>query len=343
MIPLKAQSAQTEMDPDRLLGGFLNIDKPAGWTSHDVVAKIRRALKIKRVGHLGTLDPQATGVLPVCFGKGTKLAALLSNDDKEYEAVLRLGLETETEDATGKHLRTSPLPEGLQGEDGRFRLEAALSSFVGPYLQRPPMYSAIKVKGVPLYKKARAGEVVERPARKVFIREITLLGMQEGDVAFRVNCSKGTYIRTLCADVGRQLGVGGHLLSLRRTRSGGFFLPDAVTMDAFLSRVREGTWTALVYPIQEVLSNLPALSVRSDSVLRLTQGVQIGMEGLLSWEAFQEGEPLRLLAPEGGLLAIGLALSDSAASNGALKGAARRLSAGGYRIKTVLRDAYSAI
>jgi len=328
---------KSALESDLLLGGFLNIDKPAGWTSHDVVAKIRRALKMKRVGHLGTLDPQATGVLPICFGKGTKLSALLSSEDKEYEAVLRLGEETDTEDATGKVIHSTPVPEALQQASGRSTIEEALSSFLGNYLQKPPMYSAIKIKGVPLYKKARAGEIVDRPSRKVVIREISFSGMHGRDIAFRVACSKGTYIRTLCADLGKKLGVGGHLLSLRRTRSGCFFLDDAVELEAFISQARERPFSEWVYPLQAALSSLPALSVKSEYTSKVLHGVQVGIEGLLRWDAFQKGDSLRILEPEGGLLAIGIALSDSVASDEDASGFRR----GAYKIKTVLKTVKS--
>ena len=313
--------------PDQVsLGGFLNIDKPAGWTSHDVVAKIRRLLGFKRVGHLGTLDPEATGVLPICFGYGTKLASLLNDADKTYEAVLRLGEETETEDATGRVTRVFPLPASLQGENGERTIADTLAAFVGRYLQQPPMYSAVKVNGVPLYKAARRGEVVARPSRTVAIHAITFLGRHGRDVAFRVACSKGTYIRTLCADVGTKLGVGGHLLSLRRVQAGPFLLRDALELDTLAEQCASKAWSGSVYPFNRVLSGLPALSVRPEVVAKVLNGVQIGLDGLARWLPFQKGDSLRLLDPGGRLLAIGVALRDS---DSAGEGSP-------YRIKTVL-------
>lgn len=339
MTPGRTLVAQNLIDSDLLMGGFLNIDKPAGWTSHDVVAKIRRVLGIKRVGHLGTLDPQATGVLPICFGKGTKLSSVLCDDDKEYEAVLRLGQETETEDASGKTTRSTSVPKALWGESGMHTIVEALSSFVGSYVQQPPMYSAVKINGVPLYKRARDGKVIDRPVRRVTIHKISFLGMHGNDVAFRVLCSKGTYIRTLCADVGAKLGVGGHLLSLRRIRSGCFFLRDAAEIDLLVNQFEEGSWTELIYPLHTVLSGLPTLFVKEEYTLKLMQGVQIGLEGLTRWDAFQKGDSLRLLGPEGHLLAIGVALCDSGKADG--EGVGFR--GNSYKIKTVLRDAVNPI
>lgn len=315
------------------VGGFLNIDKPAGWTSHDVVAKVRGLLHVKRVGHLGTLDPDATGVLPLCFGKGTKLAALLEHADKTYDAVLRLGEETDTEDASGKVIQTYAVPDDLKTEDGESKILEVLSSFVGAYLQQAPMYSAIKIKGVPLYKMARSGKVFERPYRKVTIHSINFLAAQGGDIAFRVHCSKGTYIRTLCVDIGRKLGVGAHLLSLRRIRAGGFCIEDAVDLESFSVYCREGQWEKVVYPANRVLSALPALRVKSVAHKRLLNGVQLTMSNLDRSDPFKKGDALRFLDVNGCLIAIGHALRDSesrAVEEGALEPF--------FKIKTVLGD-----
>lgn len=296
---------------DSFLGGFLNIDKPAGWTSHDVVAKVRSLLGVKRVGHLGTLDPEATGVLPLCFGKGTKLASLLGDADKTYDAVLRLGQETDTEDASGKVTRTCPVPDRLKTEAGEAEILAVLSSFVGPYLQQPPMYSAIKIKGVPLYKMARSGKVVARPSREVVLHSMEFLASQGGDIAFRVDCSKGTYIRTLCVDIGRKLGVGAYLLSLRRIRAGRFSIEDAVDLELFSEYCREGQWEKVVYPANTVLSALPALWVKGVECRRLLNGVQLSLSALSRKDPFKKGDALRFLDVNGCLIAIGQALRNS--------------------------------
>lgn len=283
--------------------GIINIDKPAGWTSHDVVAKIRGLLRIKKVGHAGTLDPEATGVLPICFGKGTKVVPFLMDAEKEYDAVLRLGEETDTQDATGKVLKTVDIPAGMAAQ-----VRETAESFVGTYAQMPPMYSAVKVKGVPLYRSARAGEVVERTARTVSIREIRFKGFEGRDAAFSVVCSKGTYIRTLCADIGEKLGVGGHLLRLRRTRAGQFPIVDSVELNRFCELYAEGDWEKEVYSLNEVLKDLPAVWVKEPYREKVLHGAPVGPEGVLNRSSFKKGEPLRILDPEGRLLAIGRAV-----------------------------------
>jgi tRNA pseudouridine55 synthase len=306
----------------RLQEGVFNVDKPAGWTSHDVVAKIRATFKFKKVGHTGTLDPQATGVLPVCFGKGTKIVSFIMETEKEYEATLRLGEETDTQDATGKVVRTSPVPAYLSE-----KLFGTLSAFVGEQLQIPPMYSAIKVGGRPLYEAARQGIEVSRTPRPVTIQQIQLLGLEGRDVSFRVTCSKGTYIRTLCADIGLKLGVGGHLLSLRRTRVGNFRIADAVALDTLceLGRSRgvgglseEGTetpfeeeWERKVYPLNDVLAGWPAVSVSEEQCDRIAHGIAVAWEGVIRSDPFEKGSLLRLLSPAGALMGIGRALIGS--------------------------------
>lgn len=304
-------SPQSRVKSDALLGGFFNIDKPAGWTSHDVVAKIRRLLNIKRVGHLGTLDPEATGVLPICFGKGTKLASFLSNFDKAYEAVLRLGEDTDTQDATGKVTRTVDVPGSFRTETGLQTIKETMAAFVGDYMQQPPMYSAVKIKGVPLYKSARNGQVIVRPSRHVIIQSIVFVKMHHNDITFRVHCSKGTYIRTLCADIGKKLGLEAHLRSLRRTRSGVFHLDQAIKLDDFVECCHQGNEMRLAYPLNTGLEALPSLWVKDNHLQKLCHGVQIGVEGLEKWNRFKNGESLRFLDLRDRLLALGSALCDS--------------------------------
>ena len=194
-----------------VVDGVLIIKKEAGWTSHDVVAKIRHLLGGVKVGHAGTLDPAATGVLPVLIGRGTRIAEYLVEWDKEYRAVLRLGETTDTQDATGtvlaRHTTDSVTPEAIHEVVGRFH---------GPIEQVPPMYSAVKVGGVPLYKSARAGKTIARDARTIVIHTLEVEAIHERDVTLRIVCSKGTYVRTLCADIGEALGVGGHMLALEQ-------------------------------------------------------------------------------------------------------------------------------
>ncbi len=243
--------------------GLINIDKPADWTSHDVVAKIRSLLRRGyggdakrkvRVGHTGTLDPMATGVFPVCFGAATKISSLLMNGEKEYEVTCRLGLSTDTQDITGKVLQSCE-PPVFSSET----VSETFASFVGTILQTPPIFSAVKVGGRPLYKWARLGLDVERAPRPVTIKAIRLNRMEGKDLFLTVVCGRGTYIRTLCADIGAKLGVGGCVLSLRRTRSGIFSISDSLPLDRFIEEYSTGEWESQVYSMEKVLSLLPDL------------------------------------------------------------------------------------
>ena len=209
-----------------MYNGIINIYKEAGFTSHDVVAKLRGILKQKKIGHTGTLDPEAVGVLPVCLGKGTKVCDLLTDKDKVYETVMRLGVVTDTQDMTGNVLRESPV------HVTREELEAVMRQFLGDYDQIPPMYSALKVQGKKLYELAREGRVIERKPRRVQILGLELRGMEEDGihVHMRVHCSKGTYIRTLCHDIGERLGCGAAMEKLIRTQVGVFKIEDALTL-----------------------------------------------------------------------------------------------------------------
>ena len=236
-----------------MANGILIIDKPAGWTSMDVCAKVRGILREKRVGHGGTLDPMATGVLPVFVGRATRAVEFAENGRKEYDAGLRLGLVTDTQDVTGTVLETRP------GAVGREELEEALAAFRGEIQQIPPMYSAVKVQGKKLYELARKGQEVERKPREVTIYELELLEAEsETDYRLRCLCSKGTYIRTLCHDIGHALGCGGALYRLRRTMAAGFTLADAVTLEDL-----QAQGEALLRPLDSLFARHPALTVRS--------------------------------------------------------------------------------
>src|SRR6266568_6817656 len=208
------------------MNGFLIIDKPAGITSHDVVQRVRRLCRLKKVGHTGTLDPFATGVLPVALGEGTKAIHFLDEAVKEYRAELTLGTATDTQDCTGTVIREGEW-RGVTAEE----IVALTREFTGRVSQVPPMYSALKRNGVPLYRIARAGETVEREPREVLISAITIDRLELPVVAFTVICSRGTYVRTLAADLGDRLGCGAHLTALRRTRSGPFTLACSLTLD----------------------------------------------------------------------------------------------------------------
>ena len=190
--------------------GIIPIDKPQDWTSQDVAARLRRVFGTRRIGHGGTLDPMATGVLPIFVGRATRAVEFFESAEKEYLTTLRLGLRTDTQDITGQVLETRPVDVTQEA------LEAVISRFLGPQLQIPPMYSAVKVNGQKLYELARQGKEVERKPRQITIYELELLDFRDGDCRFRVRCSKGTYIRTLCEDMGRALGCGGCMAALRR-------------------------------------------------------------------------------------------------------------------------------
>lgn len=214
---------------DNTYNGIMNVYKERGFTSHDVVAKLRGICRMKKIGHTGTLDPEAVGVLPVCLGSGTKLCGMLTDWDKEYLATLRLGITTDTQDMTGRVLSTC-------GDEGLNRLtedkvREAIIGFLGTYSQVPPMYSALKVDGRKLYELARAGKEVERKPREVQIKEIEVCAVELPAVKMRVVCSKGTYIRTLCHDIGIRLGCGGVMESLVRSRVGMFGIDSALKLE----------------------------------------------------------------------------------------------------------------
>ena len=233
--------------------GIIVIHKEKGYTSHDVVAKLRGILHMKKIGHTGTLDPDATGVLPVALGKGTKLVDLLTDKEKTYEAVLHLGITTDTQDMSGTVLEEKPV--NVTEEEVRQVLE----SFVGDQLQVPPMYSALKVNGKKLYELAREGKSVERKARPVSFYEITPLEIKLPLVKLRVTCSKGTYIRTLCNDIGEKLGCGGCMEELLRSKVGSYSLDESHSFAEVEAAVADGTIQDMIYPVEQVLSGYPAL------------------------------------------------------------------------------------
>jgi tRNA pseudouridine55 synthase len=291
--------------------GVLNVNKPAGWTSHDVVAKVRGLLKGQKTGHAGTLDPAATGVLPVLVGRGTRIAEYLLDWDKEYRAVLRLGQATDTQDATGTVLATRSL-DGLTDE----RIRGAVGTFRGRIAQTPPMYSAVKVAGVPLYKAARAGHTVERQPRTVEIHELDVLGVSGPDVALRVRCSKGTYVRTLCADIGAALGVGGHLLSLERTRVGPLVIEKALAVDEIGARAQSGRLTDDLLPLDAALDMMPVVLVDERTAGRVRHGAAIPA-GVGRWASAHHGTAtmVRVKDAAGCLLAVGKVSTEPAAND----------------------------
>ena len=238
--------------------GILNINKPEGWTSQDVVAKLRGRLHIRRVGHTGTLDPMATGVLPVCFGKATRIIEYYDDDFKTYEAEMKLGMVTDTLDITGTVLETKPVD--VSEED----VIQTIDSFRGWITQIPPKYSALKVNGKPLDKYAREGVEGEIQARKIYVEDIQPVEVNLGEnrILFRVTCSKGTYIRTICDDIGKKLGCGGTMTSLQRTQSGCFRVEDARTLPEILEMTDEELERCVI-PMDETLVHLGRIELKS--------------------------------------------------------------------------------
>jgi tRNA pseudouridine55 synthase len=253
------------------MDGILVVNKPQGWTSHDVVGRIRRLTHQKRVGHAGTLDPMATGVLLVCLGRATRVAEYLMDSDKTYRAVVRLGVETDTYDAEGQVVATHP----VNVDKSDFR--TALAHFVGEIDQVPPMYSALKRDGKPLYKLARQGIKVEREPRRIRIHDIALRAWQPPDATIDVRCSSGTYIRSLAHDIGAALGCGAHLIALTRLASGSFTLDDAVTLEDLegLQDLR-----GLLHPLDTALQDLPILTLDADHARQVLMGQAVSVGGI---------------------------------------------------------------
>lgn len=242
------------------MDGIINVYKEKGYTSHDVVAKMRGILQMKRIGHTGTLDPDAVGVLPVCIGKGTKLTDMIADKDKSYEAVLKLGLTTDTQDISGQILKTSEVVAGFD------RIEEVIQSFIGEYLQLPPMYSAVKVGGKKLYEYARQGKEIERQRRSVNIKNIRILvyNANEHEVKMIVDCSKGTYIRTLLHDIGETLGCGGTMKELTRTRVGNFNIDKALKLSEISDIVKNGMLKDYVIPTEDMFPLYSKVIIRPE-------------------------------------------------------------------------------
>ena len=254
------------------MNGILLVDKPGDWTSNDVVQKLRGILHERRIGHAGTLDPMATGLLTVFVGRATRAVEFAEADAKRYRAALRLGLATDTQDITGTGLRQEA-PDMT-----REALEQALKGFRGEIRQIPPMYSAVKVNGERLYKLARRGETVERAARTVTIHGLDLLGREGEDWILDIRCSKGTYIRTLCDDIGRKLCCGGCMEELTRTASGQFRIGDAVTLGALRESCDAGEPERYLIPVDRVLADHPAVSSDPEGDRFLHNGNPVAVE-----------------------------------------------------------------
>ena len=278
------------------MDGVLNIHKPSGMTSHDVVLALRRTLREKRIGHTGTLDPQATGVLVLCIGKATRIAQYLEAGEKEYRAVMRLGITTDTLDAAGRVLETrayAPLT--------RARIETALRRFTGAIMQQPPVYSALKVNGVPSYKLARQGKAEPLKPRPVTIYDIALTALEDPFISFTVRCSKGVYVRTLCADIGEALGMGAHLTALTRTRSGRFIIEQSMAPDQLEAMAAAGRAEEALVPISASLADFPLLELGAAEAQRVQHGNQVPCPTFLN---DRQGELVRLEDAPGTLLAL---------------------------------------
>lgn len=280
--------------------GILIVNKEKGYTSHDVVGKLRGILKQKKIGHTGTLDPDAEGVLPVCLGNATKVCGLLTDSDKIYEAILKLGVETDTQDITGKVLRECPVKVTEE------EFWEAAKGFIGEYEQLPPMYSALKVNGKKLYEYARAGIEVEREPRKVFIRNIEMLSWDEEkkEARLRVECSKGTYIRTLCNDIGKKLCCGGVMKYLLRTRAAGFCLDGTHRLSEIEEMAEEGKIGEWIVPTDRVFAEYPAHTVTPEGEKLLLNGNVIGKMDLKEVDDDKTGKCIRVYDSKGEFKAI---------------------------------------
>lgn len=258
------------------MNGILNVYKEPGFTSFDVVAKLRGICKQKKIGHTGTLDPDASGVLPVCLGNATKLCDMLTDKTKEYRAKLLLGCVTDTQDTTGKVLKEHPVAVTKE------QVQEAILSFVGDYDQIPPMYSALKVNGQKLCDLARAGKVVERKSRRITIYSISIEEIELPCVTMTISCSKGTYIRTLCHDVGQRLGCGGTMANLVRTRSGQFQIEDAFPLSRIEQLAKENMLESILLPTDAVFRDLPSFAVKDEFEVLVKNGnplLPIHLEG----------------------------------------------------------------
>jgi tRNA pseudouridine55 synthase len=298
------------------MNSVINLDKPKGITSQQAVTKVKKILGTKRAGHSGTLDPIATGILLVCLGEATKITRFLMGFDKEYVAVMKLGEKTDTMDAEGKVVQKTDA--ALVGKE---EVEQALREFEGPIVQTPPMYSALKVGGEPLYKLARRGIEIERSGRNVTIREIELTRFDPPLIGIRVLCSKGTYIRTLCDDIGNRLGVGAHMIELRRTRSGDFSVLDALTFEELERLHRADTLSGIgeggggqgasverrrgISTVDEALARLDEFVLTEAEFARARNGLFFSRQEV----NYREETFARLKDPQGNLFAIGKVLN----------------------------------
>ena len=277
--------------------GIINVYKEKGFTSFDVVAKLRGILRTKKIGHTGTLDPDAEGVLPVCIGRATKVCDILTDKDKVYEAVMLLGVETDTQDTSGEVLKELPV------EVSKETVKEAILSFVGEYAQVPPMYSALKVNGKKLYELAREGKTVERKARNVQIFSIEILEMDLPRVRMSVHCSKGTYIRTLCHDVGQKLGCGGCMDKLLRTKVGVFELADTLKLAEIDALAREGLVEDRIISVDELFEDYTKVWMKQEFDVVVHNGNRV-KKRMFEDKLSSNAERLRVYDSEGEFIGI---------------------------------------
>lgn len=272
------------------MDGIINIYKEKGYTSHDVVAKLRGILKTKKIGHTGTLDPDAEGVLPVCVGRATKVCDMLTEKNKMYRTVLLLGKSTDTQDISGKIIEENELPENLDEETVR----SVIMEFVGEYMQIPPMYSSLKVNGRRLYELARQGVEVERKARPVTILDINIEKIELPRITMTVSCTKGTYIRTLCHDIGRKLEVGGCMESLLRLKSGIFDIRDSVKISDVEKSVKENSIENIIMPIDSLFKDFNSCTVKKKYNTLIYNGNKFETDSILDSIIPKGGECFRI-------------------------------------------------
>ena len=280
------------------MDGIAVINKAAGITSHDVVARVRRLAGQRRVGHAGTLDPMATGVLPVLLGQATRVAEYLSESGKAYRALIRFGIQTTTYDVEGDIIGEAPVDLTLE------RIERALPDFLGEQDQLPPIYSAIKRGGVPLYVRARAGEAIEVTPRRIRIDALRVIAWDSPDLTLDVECGKGTYIRSLAHDLGQRLGPGAHLAGLIRTRSGPFTLRQAITLEELGAALADGSWRDIIFATDEALLEWRAAILGEQNCARLRTGQRVRVERHSAAQPPAENELIRAYSTDGRFLGI---------------------------------------
>ena len=279
--------------------GFVVIDKPENMSSARVVSHVKRTLDAKKVGHAGTLDPFATGVMICCVNRATRLARFFLGGDKKYEALLHLGIETDTQDATGHIISEDRVPDCSESE-----IQAVFRSFTGPLQQMPPVYSALKHKGIPLYKHARRGKPIQKPARQIVVQALHITDIQLPYIRFEVTCSAGTYVRTLGTDIGNALGCGGHLKTLRRTQSSGFSIADAMTLEVFEERAAGETFFRYAVGMTKALETMPERTADKELKSKIVNGVPLTQKDVILGKSADKGNFIKIIDANRELLAV---------------------------------------